>query len=206
MTTLHRAVFIDRDGTLIKERGYITSIRQVRFFQGTASALNRLRKAGYKLVIVTNQAGIARGLLTEKILRRINNYILGKFRRQGVIFSRVYYCPHHPEGTIAKYRRHCRCRKPSPGMLLQARRDLHINLKQSFVIGDARRDLLCGKKVGAKSILVLTGQGRKTTPTLPARTAVRSGGRRGEKKLADFIAPNLNIASKWIINRNYLDV
>jgi len=191
MRTLQRAVFLDRDGTLIKERDFISSTRQVKFIKGITTPLKQLRQAGYKLVIITNQSGVARGIFSETTLRRINQYIRDKLRKDGIIISRIYYCPHHPDGIIAKYRRKCDCRKPAPGMLHRARRELGVNLKKSWVIGDDRRDIICGKKVGAKTILVLTGKGRKTRRTLKP----------DEHRMIDFIAPDINAASEWILTK-----
>lgn len=205
---MRRVIFLDRDGTIIKEKNFIVKTSQVIILPSALRGLRLLKKAGYKFVIFTNQSGIARGVHTEKTLRSINQHIRRLFKSQGITFGDFYYCPHHPEGIVKQYRKACNCRKPKPGMLLRAKRDLKIDLKKSFVIGDSWRDLAAGKKVKACSILVLTGKGRRyldeiEKPRLPpafggARIRRR---RQGGLKIADCITPNLLTAARWIIAR-----
>jgi D-glycero-D-manno-heptose 1,7-bisphosphate phosphatase len=187
-----KAVLLDRDGTLIKEKGYITSAKQVEIFSTAPKALRKLAKAGFKLIIFTNQGAIAKGLITEKELAKINNLVDGIYKSKGVKFEKIYYCPHHPEGTIAKYTRVCGCRKPATGMLKNARRDFNIDFKKSFVIGDTMRDMESGYKMGAKTILVLTGYGRKIRNSLTNK----------QRKMISHVARNISSAAKWILGRN----
>lgn len=186
------AIFLDRDGTIVKQKTgrYITSVNQIKLFANAPKALRLLNQAGYKLIIFTNQACVAHGLITEEEVTKINQYIRNLYLKKGVRFDKVYYCPHHPKGKIAEYRKVCSCRKPATGMLMKAKRELRINFKSSFVIGDTLRDMKAGKKSGARTILVLTGYGRQTKSEL----------KRSEQRLIDYIAPNLLTAAKRILN------
>jgi D-glycero-D-manno-heptose 1,7-bisphosphate phosphatase len=153
------AVFLDRDGTLIEERNYLDQLDQIAPFGGVASALARLRDAGFALVVVTNQAGVARGYFDEAFVRRAHERLASLFARDGLVLDGYYYCPHHPEGSVAPYRRVCDCRKPAPGMVEQAARDLNLEVARSFVIGDKWVDVELARNAGARGILVRTGYG-----------------------------------------------
>jgi D-glycero-D-manno-heptose 1,7-bisphosphate phosphatase len=156
---LDRAVFFDRDGTLLVEIGYLAHPSLVVPYSRTLEALRLAREADFRLVAVTNQSGVARGYLTEGDLEGIHDRMQEVFRAGGAQLDAVYYCPHHPEGTVAGYARTCDCRKPSPGMGTMAARSLGIDLKKSFMIGDKETDLLFGRAIGAISCLVRTGFG-----------------------------------------------
>lgn len=151
---LNRAVFLDRDGVIIADTGYIDSIKRVFFLPGVAEGLKKLQEKGFMLVIITNQSGVARGFFSEQTLKGINKNILDRLKIQGVEIEKVYYCPHHPEGKIKEYTLQCDCRKPLPGMILQAARELNIDLGASFLIGDSERDILAGQSAGCKTILL----------------------------------------------------
>ncbi len=153
------AVFLDRDGTLIEERNYLDRLELIAPFAGTASALARLRDAGFALVVVTNQAGVARGYFDEAFVRRAHEHLAALFARDGIVLDGYYYCPHHPEGTVEPYRRVCGCRKPAPGMVEQAARDLDLDVARSYVIGDKWIDVELARSAGARGILVRTGYG-----------------------------------------------
>lgn len=142
---IKRAVFFDRDGTLCKDPGYLRRMEDFEVFPGTSS-LSRLKERGFLLIGVSNQSGIARGLVDEEFVKLINGIFLDTYG-----FDGFYYCPHHPD-------EHCPCRKPQPGLLLDARADHNIDLKRSFVVGDKELDMLLARSVGAKGILVTTGQ------------------------------------------------
>lgn len=150
----NRAVFLDRDGVIIADTGYIDSLKRVSLLPDIAENLRKLKENGFILVIVTNQSGVARGYFTEQTLKEINKNILEQLKIQGVEVDAVYYCPHHPEGKIKEYAFQCSCRKPQPGMLLQAARDLNIDIKASFLIGDSERDILAGQAAGCKTVLL----------------------------------------------------
>jgi len=153
------AVFLDRDGTLIEERNYLDRLDLIAPFPGVAAALTRLRDAGFALVLVTNQAGVARGYFDERLVRAAHVHLAELFARDGIVLDGYYYCPHHPEGAVEAYRRMCRCRKPAPGMVEEAARDLDLDVARSFVIGDKWLDVELAKNAGARGILVRTGYG-----------------------------------------------
>ena len=153
------AVFLDRDGTLIKERGYLSKLEDIALFAETPAALRRLREAGFALVLVTNQAGIARGYFDEAFVQKAHRYLGEMLAAEGIVIDGYYYCPHHPDGLVAEYSRVCRCRKPAPGMVEQAARDLGLDIDRSFVVGDKWLDVELATNAGARGILVRTGYG-----------------------------------------------
>src|SRR5690606_37123453 len=136
MTASVRAIFLDRDGTLVHPRHYPSRPEHLHLYDGMSPELRRLQAAGFRLVVVTNQSGIARGYFTEDDLRRMHDHLAASLGREGVRLDAIYYCPHHPEGTIPALARRCGCRKPAPGMLERAARDLGIDLPRSWLVGD----------------------------------------------------------------------
>ncbi len=154
------AVFLDRDGTVCEEMGYINHISRCRLFSFAAEAIRKVNQAGAKVVIVSNQSGVAQGYFPESLVREVNEYIVTELKGQGAQVDAIYFCPHHPEARITKYRRACDCRKPHRGMLDWAVRDLQVDLSRSYMIGDRRSDIEVGALHGLRSILVLTGYGR----------------------------------------------
>lgn len=184
-----QAVFLDRDGTIVKELEFIRYPRQVKILPGVITALKQLQQAGYRLIVITNQSCVARGWVTIKELNLVHRHIEQLFQKHGVFIDKIYYCPHHVEGAIKRYSFKCACRKPAIGMFKQAARELKVRLKKSFMVGDARRDIEAGHKIKARSILVLTGQGKKTLKEQRADKKVRP----------DFIARNLLQAVPFII-------
>ena len=158
-----RAVFLDRDGTLNPDPGYIDSPDKIAPFSYSAHSIRRLSDSGRLVVIVTNQSGVARGLFDEKTLRGINAHLVRLLESEGGHIDGLYYCPHYPQSDSSEteYLRDCDCRKPKPGLLLRAAADLEIDLAQSVVIGDRYLDVEIAHAVGAQSILVLTGWGKR---------------------------------------------
>jgi D-glycero-D-manno-heptose 1,7-bisphosphate phosphatase len=155
-----RAVFLDRDGVINVDRHYLHRIEDFEFVAGVPQALQRLQQAGWKLVVVTNQSGIARGLYTEDDYQRLTRHMLALLAQQGVTLDAVLHCPHLPDGAVAAYRLVCDCRKPAPGMLLQAARELKLDLARSVMVGDKGSDLQAGRSAGvARCLLVRSGQG-----------------------------------------------
>lgn len=150
----NKAVFLDRDQTLIEDPGYINHPSQVRLLPGVAQALIQLKKMGYLLVVVSNQSGVARGLVTEEVLQQIHHQLKKLLADEGAYLDAIYYCPFHPEGVIPKYRCESDLRKPNPGMLLKAAQDLSIDLSRSWMIGDSFRDIEAGIRAGCKTILI----------------------------------------------------
>lgn len=151
-----KAIFLDRDGTLIEDPGYINHPDQVKLLDGVAEPLSELKDLGYKLVVVSNQSGVARGIVTEKALGQIHNRLERLLAEENVRLDRIYYCPYHPDGVIAKYRKESDCRKPNPGMLLTAAGEMNIDLGQSWMIGNSSRDIEAGLKAGCRTILIDT--------------------------------------------------
>jgi D-glycero-D-manno-heptose 1,7-bisphosphate phosphatase len=165
---VRRAVFLDRDGTLLEEANYISELERVVFFPFSTDAVRLLNRAGFAVVVVTNQAGIARGIVEESFIGRAHAFITDRLAEGGARIDAYYYCPHHPLGIIEQYRGACDCRKPQPGMLKKAALELGLDLERSFIVGDKLQDLEAGDAVGARGILVRTGYGRKEE-TLPDR-------------------------------------
>ena len=153
------AVFIDRDGTLTEEMGYVNHPRRVRLLPRSAEAIRRLNHAGIPAVVVTNQAGVARGYFSEDVLHAVNGAVIALLKEAGAHLDGVYVCPHHPSVGEPPFRLDCDCRKPKPGLLHRAAADLSLDLAGSTMIGDKPSDLGAGRAVGARSILVLTGYG-----------------------------------------------
>ena len=181
------AVFLDRDGTIIREVGYLRSPTQMRLLPRAAEAIKRLSQAGYAVIVVTNQSAIARGMLREHDLEAIHVALRRRLARRGAHLDATYYCPHHPEAVLPEYRRSCRCRKPAPGMLLRAARQLGLDLKRSFAVGDGERDLAAGIRAGCGAVLVRTGYGMRTEVKL------------GKGLRADYVADDLWQAATWIV-------
>jgi len=150
----NKAVFLDRDDTLIEDPGYINHPDQVKLLDGVAEALIELKAMGYKLVIVSNQSAVARGIITEKILAQIHERLKQLLAEKGAYLDRIYYCPYHPDGVVPKYRKESDWRKPNPGMLLAAADQMDIDLSQSWVIGDSKLDIEAGLRAGCKTILI----------------------------------------------------
>jgi D-glycero-D-manno-heptose 1,7-bisphosphate phosphatase len=147
-------VFLDRDGTLIEEVGHLGDPARVELLPGVPTALRRLRDAGFVLVVVTNQAGVARGYFTEEAVRAVNARVAEALGEERVLVDGWYFCPHHPEFTGA-----CGCRKPEPGMLRQAARELDLDLSGSWLVGDHPSDAEAARRAGARPVIVRTGHG-----------------------------------------------
>jgi len=149
-----KAIFLDRDNTLIEDPGYISNPDQVKLLDGVAEALIQLKGLGYKLVVVSNQSGVARGIVTEKKLEKIHDRLKQLLAEKNAFLDRIYYCPYHSEGVVPKYRKESNCRKPNPGMLLRAVAEMDIDLEQSWCIGDKSSDIEAGIRAGCKTILI----------------------------------------------------
>jgi len=149
-----KAIFLDRDGTLIEDPGYINNPDQIKLLDGVAEALAELKALGYKLIVTSNQSGVARGIVTEKTLAEIHNRLKQLLAEKGGHLDKIYYCPYHPEGVIPKYRKESDCRKPNPGMLLAAAGEMNVDLGESWVIGNSSRDIEAGLRTGCQTILL----------------------------------------------------
>ncbi|HEY7520699.1 MAG TPA: HAD family hydrolase [Methylomirabilota bacterium] len=153
------AVFIDRDGTLTEEVGYVNHPRRLRLLPRSAEAVRRLNAAGIAAVVATNQAGLARGYFSADVLKAVNDEMLRQLKEAGARLDGLYVCTHHPTEGAPPYRTECECRKPKAGMLERAARELGLALGASTMIGDKASDLDCGRAVGTRAVLVLTGYG-----------------------------------------------
>lgn len=165
---VRRAVFLDRDGTMLEEGNYVDRLDRLIFFPYTIDAIRMLNDEDLAVVVVTNQSGVARGMYPESFVAAAHHYIDERLRAGGARVDGYYYCPHHPEGSVAELRQDCECRKPRPGQLLQAAKDLDLDLPQSFIVGDRWKDIEAGKAVGARAVLVRTGYGREAEHAKPA--------------------------------------
>ena len=185
------AVFLDRDGTINEEMGYINHIDRFILLPRTAEAIRMINSHGFKAVVVTNQSGVARGIFPELLVKEVHRKMEDLLRAEGAHIDGVYYCPHHPDFGPPEYRKRCTCRKPATGMIERACHDLDIDLQKSYMVGDRITDIEFAHKIGAKGILVLTGFGKGE---------VAYGDGRWREK-AHFIARDLYDAVEWIIAR-----
>jgi D-glycero-D-manno-heptose 1,7-bisphosphate phosphatase len=154
------AVFLDRDGTVNEEVGYVNHIDRFRIFPWTAPAIRKLNQAGLPSVLVTNQSGVARGYFPETLVQEIHTRLQDELARFTARLDAIYYCPHHPDGKVTAYRKTCDCRKPAPGMLHRASQDLGLDLGASFMVSDRYQDVAMGFQAGARGILLLSGYGK----------------------------------------------
>ena len=171
MTTIdsnkNGAVFLDRDGTIIEDNGHLCDLSKVVFFKETFGALHQLQQH-FLLFIVTNQPGVAKGLISREDVNYINSEVIKRFTKAGIEITDIYVCPHERSNN-------CECIKPNPYFLQKAAKDYHIDLQQSFVVGDHPCDVQLAKNVGARGIYVLTGHGSKHVAELPEDTEITSG-------------------------------
>jgi D-glycero-D-manno-heptose 1,7-bisphosphate phosphatase len=155
------AIFLDRDGVLIEDSHYLGSRDRVRFVPGSAEAIALLSRAGWPVVVVTNQSGVGRGLFTFESVGEVHAHIAEQLATFGATVAGFYFCPHHPEAEVAAYRIACECRKPKPGMLRTAAAELGLDPARSWMVGDRVSDLEAGAAVGARTVLVRTGYGSR---------------------------------------------
>lgn len=156
------AIFIDRDGTINQDIGYVSAPDELILYPYAAAAVRLVNQSGLRAIVITNQSGIARGYYTEATLAAIHARMLTELARADARIDAIYYCPHHPRIGDERYRQICTCRKPQPGMLVQAAREHEIDLTQAYVIGDKASDINLATNAGARGVLVLTGYGRET--------------------------------------------
>ena len=160
------ALFLDRDGVINEDRGYVYRIEDFRFLPGALEGSRKFHQAGYLIVVVTNQAGIARGYYTENDFHALTRWMCAQFDEFGAPISAVYYCPHHPDGAVRIYSSLCECRKPAPGLLIRARNELSINMRRSVLVGDKVSDALAAQAANVGRSYVL-GDTAHLGPSLP---------------------------------------
>ncbi len=172
-------LFLDRDGTLIEEKDYLKDPSQVKLLPGVVAGLKTLKKAGYALAVVSNQSGVGRGMLTRVDVERVNRHFISLLKSRGVTVKKVYWCPHLPSDR-------CSCRKPAPGLLKKAARDLGTAWRGGISVGDRQSDIDLAQSAGGKGILVLTGYGRENWKA-------------GRVKHPDYVAKNFTDVVRWIL-------
>ncbi len=184
----NKAVFLDRDGVVLKEVGYLDDFKKISFYKGNIEAIKLLRKYGFKLIVVSNQSGVARGYFTEDFVKKTHRLIQKKLKKHKTKIDAFYYCPHHIKDVkVKRYYKDCFCRKPKPGMVLKAKKRFNIDLSKSYLIGDKLTDIELGKNTGLKTFLLLTGFGKKEKKLINSRIK------------PDYISKNLLTAAKIII-------
>ena len=156
------AVFLDRDGTINVDKHYLHKVEDFEFIPGVVQAIKTLKNAGYSVIVVTNQSGIARDYFSLDDVARLHAHIQKELATAGTGIDAFYICPHHPEKGLGKFRKECDCRKGQPGLLFQASADLGIDLQRSFMVGDKLADIEAGENAGCQPILVLTGYGQES--------------------------------------------
>ncbi len=183
------AVFIDRDGTINEQMGYINHLSRFHLLPGVAAAIRLLNEHSVPVIVVTNQSGLARGYFPETLLAEVHEAMNQRLQAEGARLDGVYVCPHHPEAKEERYRQSCQCRKPKPGLFMQAAADHDLDLSKSYVVGDRWSDLKAAAACGAKGILVLTGYGRGDQQFIGPRQEVQPC----------YVAEDLLAAVRWII-------
>ncbi len=187
----NRAVFLDRDGTICEEVGYLDSVERMRLIPRAGEAVRRINARGFKTIVITNQSGVARGYFTEKCLQTLHEELIRQLKEEGAYLDGIYYCPHHPEGEASPYRTICDCRKPATGLLLKAAEELDVDLHASYMIGDHYSDVECAHRAGARGILLLTGHGQA------------AWSQRDQWRVApDWIAEDLFAAVQWVLEQD----
>ena len=186
-----QAVFLDRDGTIIEEVGYIRRIEDLKVLPEAGPAIARLNAAGLKSIVITNQSGVARGYYPESFVDEVHENMQVELARDGAHLDGIYFCPHHPEGVVEPYRGACACRKPGIGLLERAALEHNLDLPSCFLVGDKYIDVETGFRAGARSVLVLTGYGNEQY----------SNERKTWARQPDYIAEDLSRAVDWILKQ-----
>lgn len=184
---MNKAIFIDKDGTLIPDLPFNVDPERIRLAKNAVDGLKLLKKDGFLLIAISNQAGVAYGCFQEDALKAVSHKINTLLAAHGLQLDGFYYCPHHPGGTIRSYAVACDCRKPEPGLILRAARDHHIDLKSSWMIGDILNDVEAGNRAGCRTILIDTGNETEWTE--------------GPYRQPTFICNHIDSAAGYIINK-----
>jgi D-glycero-D-manno-heptose 1,7-bisphosphate phosphatase len=186
------AVFLDRDGVLIEDRNLLTRAEDICVLAGVPQALGSLKQAGFRLIVVSNQSVVARGLLTEPQLATLHAELLRLLQRAGAPkLDAIYVCPHHPEATVPAYRVECECRKPRPGSLHRAAREHGLDLARSFMVGDRITDIITGVRAGCRTVLITSGM--QTAPPIATLEPIDCSVR------PDYTCADLPAAAEWIL-------
>lgn len=191
MTKLKSAVFLDRDGTINEQMGYINHTCRFQLLPGAAQAIKKLNDAHIPVIVVSNQSGLARGYFPEELLVAVHEKMHKLLAEEGARVDAIYYCPHHPEAKEERFRESCDCRKPKPGLILQASKELGLDPEKSFVVGDRWSDIKTAANCGATSILVRTGYGRGDEQYIGPKQTIQP----------DFKTDDLTGAVDWILKQ-----
>ncbi|AGB42166.1 histidinol-phosphate phosphatase family protein [Halobacteroides halobius DSM 5150] len=183
-------VFMDRDGTVSKEIGYVNHASRYELLPRTSLAIKKLNQAGIKALLATNQAGVARGYFKEEMIGEVHAKLERLLAQEDAYLDEIYYCHHHPDVGEGKFNKNCNCRKPKPGMLLQGAEEFDLDLNKSYMVGDKISDVETARRVGAKGILVLTGYGRGNYENDRDSWEVKP----------DYVAEDLHDAVEWILS------
>jgi D-glycero-D-manno-heptose 1,7-bisphosphate phosphatase len=181
------AVFLDRDGTIIEEVGYLDRPERVALYPFSIAAIRALNRAGFRVIMVSNQSGVARGFFDEAMLDVVHKHVAALLAAGGAHLDAYYYCPHHPDGRVAEFARHCECRKPGRGLVDRAVQELSVDPLRSYTVGDRWLDVKLAANVGARGILVRTGYGALEESRLPPDVK------------PDAVVNNLIEATGWIL-------
>ncbi len=191
MTDNRRAVFLDRDGTINEQMGYINHISRFHLLPGAAEAIGRLNRRAIPVFVVTNQSGLARGYFPESLLHEVHALMIKELAASGAHVDGIYICPHHPEAKEEKFRQKCSCRKPGIGLFERAVEEHNIDLRRSYVVGDRYSDIKAAAACRAAGVLVLTGYGRGDYEFIGPAMELKP----------DFVAPDLSAAVDWILQQ-----
>jgi len=192
---MKKAVFLDRDGTVNEEVGYLTDILKLKLIPDAGAAIRKLNEAGFLVVLVTNQAGVARGYFPESLVAEAHARLDELLQAEGARLDAVYYCPHHPTAGTSTYTRACDCRKPGTGLIDQASRDLLIDVKHSYMVGDKWSDVELGQRAGTTAVLVRSGYAADDPGNIRPQHVVEPA----------FIANDIAEAADWIITHSRAD-
>jgi len=191
----NQAVFLDRDGTVNEEMGYINHPDRFIILPQVPEAIRLLKKNNFKVILVSNQAGVAKGYFPIELIEEIHQILQERLRKEDATLDAIYYCPHHPQGSVSLYKKDCSCRKPKPGLIYKAQKDFNLAVNKSYVVGDRFKDIELAHNVGAKGILILTGYGKGELRYIAPHHPLKP----------HFIAQNLYQAAQWIIKDAYSD-
>ena len=190
----NKAVFLDRDGTINEEVGYVNHLERFILLPKVSQAIRLLNQHGWKAIVVTNQSGVARGYFPESLVQQVHQKMEKLLESEEAHLDRIYYCPHHPDIGVPPYRQKCGCRKPATGMIEKAMKELALDLSQSYMVGDRGVDIEFAHQIGAKAVLVLTGYGKGEWEYSGAQWKVKP----------DHVAPDLFEAVQWILQQEGL--
>jgi D-glycero-D-manno-heptose 1,7-bisphosphate phosphatase len=186
---MHKGVFLDRDGTINEEVGYLTDINNLKLIPGTGPAIRKLNEAGFKVIVVTNQSGVARGYFPESFVQETHEHFFKMLQNEHARLDGIYYCPHHPTAGDSAYTAICDCRKPKTGLIDRAAQELHVNVGLSYVVGDKWSDVELGQRAGTYTVLVRSGFAADDPGNI----------RPSHVGDPDFVARDLSEAVEWIL-------